>query len=46
MRGYVDSPVVLRYLLGTDAELEKASDFEAAASSELLLIECASALDR
>ncbi len=46
MNCYVDSSVVLRYLLGVDTELEKTAGFDAAASSELLLIECPRVLDR
>lgn len=46
MNCYIDSSVVLRYLLGVDTELEKAAAFEAVGSSELLLIECPRALDR
>jgi predicted nucleic acid-binding protein len=43
---YVDSSVVLRYLLGFDGELERTSGFDEVASSELLLIECSRVLDR
>jgi predicted nucleic acid-binding protein len=43
---YVDSSVVLRYLLGIDTELEKTAGFDAVGSSELLLIECPRVLDR
>jgi predicted nucleic acid-binding protein len=43
---YVDSSVVLRYLLGIDTKLEKALGFDAVGSSELLLIECPRVLDR
>ena len=46
MNCYVDSSVVLRYLLGVDTELEQSTRFEAAGSSELLLIECSRVLDR
>ncbi len=46
MSCYVDSSIVLRYLLGIDRQLEKTERFEAAASSELLLIECPRVLDR
>jgi hypothetical protein len=43
---YVDSSVVLRYLLGFDHELEKTGGFDEAASSDLRLIERSRVLDR
>jgi hypothetical protein len=43
---YVDSSIVLRYLLGIDTGLVKAVGFDAVGSSELLLIECPRVLDR
>ena len=46
MNCYVDSSIVLRYLLGIDTGLEKAVGFDAVGSSELLLIECPRVLDR
>lgn len=46
MNCYVDSSVVLRYLLGVHSELERTAGFDEAASSELLLIECPRVLDR
>ena len=46
MRCYVDSSVVLRYLLAGDSSLEKIEEYDEAGSSELLLIECSRVIQR
>lgn len=43
---YVDSTVVLRFLINADRTLAKALDFEVVGSSELLRIECNRVLSR
>jgi len=46
MKCYLDSSVLLRYILAGDRGIEKANDFEEVGSSELLEIECARVLER
>ncbi len=46
MRCYVDSSVVLRYLLVQDTSLEKIEEYDQTGSSELLLIECSRVIQR
>lgn len=46
MSCYVDSSVVLRYLLVHDSAFTRTSKFDIAGSSEFLIIECNRALDR
>ena len=43
---YVDSSVVLRYLLVHDSAFKRTSQFDSVGSSELLIIECNRVLDR
>jgi predicted nucleic acid-binding protein len=43
---YVDSSVVLRYLLTVDRELERIRDFDQPGTSELMAIECHRVLQR
>lgn len=43
---YVDSSVVLRYLLMHDSVFTRSSQFDIVGSSELLIIECNRVLDR
>jgi predicted nucleic acid-binding protein len=43
---YVDSSVVLRYLLVHDSAFNRTSQFDSVGSSELLIIECNRVLDR
>jgi len=43
---YVDSSVVLRYLLMHDSVFTRSSQFDVVGSSELLIIECNRVLDR
>jgi len=43
---YVDSSVVLRYLLMHDSVFTRSSQFDLVGSSELLIIECNRVLDR
>ena len=46
MTCYIDSSVVLRFLLLNDPEFTRVKDYERAGSSELLLIECSRVLER
>ena len=46
MKCYVDSSVVLRYLLTADRELERIRDFDKPGTSELMAIECHRVLQR
>ena len=46
MNCYIDSSVVLRYLLNGDSELLAIEDYENRGSSELLFIECSRVLQR
>lgn len=46
MKCYVDSSVVLRYLLTDDRRLERLREFDKSGSSELLDIECHRVLQR
>jgi len=43
---YLDSSVLLRYLLGNDRDFEEVAKFEKVGSSELLLIECRRVIHR
>ena len=46
MNCYVDSSVILRYLLTSSTEFERVREFERVGSSELLFIECHRVLHR
>ncbi len=46
MNCYVDSSVVLRYLLLGDSSFKQTSTFEKTGSSELLFIECSRVMER
>ena len=46
MKCYVDSTVLLRYLLTDDREFERVRDYDQVGSSELLVIECRRVLHR
>ena len=46
MKCYVDSSVILRYLLTSNTEFERVREFERIGSSELLSIECHRVLHR
>lgn len=46
MNCYIDSSVLLRYLLTGDEEFQKVKDFKKIGSSELLFIECSRVLHR
>ncbi len=46
MNCYVDSSVILRYLLTSSTEFERVKEFEHVGSSELLFIECNRVIQR
>ena len=46
MKCYVDSSIVLRFLLSNDPAFEKTEKFDRIGSSELLIIECSRVLQR